>query len=299
MSTEQWIPNIIIGHDYDQRYADALIHYDRHGNLADFFGRDMPIHRHAQYAQIHFIYEGAIHFHIDDEVYEVVAPACFFTPASLPHSFQTEQGADGHVLTIHQSIIWDLLKENSSLDTELTSPKCIVASELKGTEQSDWQLLVTLIESMGKEWQSDALGKTLALNGLIRLILISLVRLNSRGAEGRLVSNEDLFLFNKFSELIEQNFTDQVPLSFYITELAVSESRLNHVCHRISNRPPKKLIQDRTTQEAKQLLTFTTMSVKEISFALGFTDPAYFSRFFKRCVGVNALQFRGNSTKPG
>jgi len=46
------------------------------------------------------------------------------------------------------------------------------------------------------------------------------------------------------------------------------------------------------TQKACQYLSFTTMSVKEISFALGFNDPLYFSRLFKKLMSTSPLQYR-------
>jgi len=72
-----WIPNINIGEDYDRRYIDAPIHYESIDNLAVFFGRDMPVHRHAQYFQIYYIEAGDINFHIDDNLFQVKAPPCF------------------------------------------------------------------------------------------------------------------------------------------------------------------------------------------------------------------------------
>ncbi|MDV6169771.1 helix-turn-helix domain-containing protein [Flavobacterium sp. DG1-102-2] len=45
-------------------------------------------------------------------------------------------------------------------------------------------------------------------------------------------------------------------------------------------------------QKACQYLSFTTMSVKEISFALGFNDPLYFSRLFKKIMSTPPLQYR-------
>jgi AraC-like DNA-binding protein len=45
-------------------------------------------------------------------------------------------------------------------------------------------------------------------------------------------------------------------------------------------------------QKACQYLSFTTMSVKEISFALGFNDPLYFSRLFKKIMSTSPLQYR-------
>lgn len=49
MSDRHPIPNINIGQVYDQRYSDSEVHYDRLGNLAGFFGRNMPVHRHDRF----------------------------------------------------------------------------------------------------------------------------------------------------------------------------------------------------------------------------------------------------------
>lgn len=45
-------------------------------------------------------------------------------------------------------------------------------------------------------------------------------------------------------------------------------------------------------QKACQYLSFTTMSVKEISFAVGFNDPLYFSRIFKKIMNSSPVEYR-------
>jgi len=45
-------------------------------------------------------------------------------------------------------------------------------------------------------------------------------------------------------------------------------------------------------QRACQFLSFTDMSVKEISFSLGYEDPLYFSRLFKKTMNISPLQYR-------
>jgi len=45
-------------------------------------------------------------------------------------------------------------------------------------------------------------------------------------------------------------------------------------------------------QKACQYLSFTSMSIKEISYALGFNDPLYFSRLFKKLMSASPLQYR-------
>lgn len=46
MSNRHPIANINIGQVDDQRYSESEVHHDRLGNLAGFFGRNMPVHRH-------------------------------------------------------------------------------------------------------------------------------------------------------------------------------------------------------------------------------------------------------------
>jgi len=47
--------------------------------------------------------------------------------------------------------------------------------------------------------------------------------------------------------------------------------------------------------EAKRNLSFSKKSIKEISYELGFEDPAYFSRFFKNHTGAGPQEFRGTA----
>ena len=54
------IPNINIGQVYDQRYADSELHFEHLDNLANFFGRNMPVHYHDRFYQIHIILDGSI-----------------------------------------------------------------------------------------------------------------------------------------------------------------------------------------------------------------------------------------------
>ena len=55
---------------------------------------------------------------------------------------------------------------------------------------------------------------------------------------------------------------------------------------------PLQMIDDRIILEAKRKLCHTSMKVKEISYYLGFDDPSYFVKFFKKKVGCLPLEFR-------
>lgn len=290
----EWIPNIILGQDYDRRYLDAPIHYDVLENLAAFYGRDMPVHRHAQYLQIHYIDRGEIRFHIDDRIYHARGPALVLTPASVPHSFLTEGEACGHVLTIHQSIAWQLLKDGlqQEMETEFNRGLCIVRDELDPEQRLQWPLITQTFRNLKVEWYRERPAKRLTLHTLVRLLLIQISRLSPKEAESTTVNNDDLRIFHRFADLVEEHFREHLHLPDYTGRLGISESRLHQICQRVSNRSPKKLIHDRIVQETKRLLVFTDLSSSDICYQLGFSDPAYFSRFFKRHTGLTAQRFR-------
>lgn len=294
-----WIPNINIGEDYDRRYIDAPIHYDALDNLAVFFGRDMPVHRHAQYFQIHYIESGDINFHIDDKLYQVKGPSLFFTPPAIPHSFQSMQHAGGHVLTIRQSIIWDLMKRGLQLDSELNLNRgiCLTSDNMQIEQQKQWQLIQQLLENIKDEWLSSSPAKPLVLENFVYLLIIQIARLSSRQVESSVVNNDDLRLFHRFSHEIEAHLQEHWHLADYTRSIGVSESRLYQICKRISNSSPKKIIRERLLQEVKRMLTFSDLSSNKIAYELGFNDPAYFSRFFKSQTGMTPNAFRKNQTQ--
>ncbi len=109
MTDRQPIPNINIGQVYDQRYSDAEVHYDKLANLAEFFGRNMPVHRHDRFFQIHYVKSGTVRVYLDDQQYVESGPMFFLTPPTVPHSFVTEADSDGHVLTVRQQLVWQLI----------------------------------------------------------------------------------------------------------------------------------------------------------------------------------------------
>jgi AraC-like DNA-binding protein len=45
-------------------------------------------------------------------------------------------------------------------------------------------------------------------------------------------------------------------------------------------------------QNACKLLYLTDMTVREVSFELGYDDPYYFSRLFKKVMGISPMQYR-------
>ena len=101
----------------------------------------------------------------------------------------------------------------------------------------------------------------------------------------------------KFKQLIEENFTREKNVSPYAEMLNINPSCLNELSKRVTGITAGELIRNRVIEETKKLLYSSRMSGKEIAYELGFDDPAYFSRFFKKYTGTTLKEFRDNSRK--
>ncbi len=102
----------------------------------------------------------------------------------------------------------------------------------------------------------------------------------------------------------EDNITDsiitymksQLDKALKIEEMALyfnySPSHFFSIFKKKTGFSPINYFNDLKIQKACQYLSFTSMSVKEISYTLGFNDPLYFSRLFKKIMGVPPLRYR-------
>lgn len=296
MATHPPIPNIDIGQVYDQRYADSEVHYEELGKLADFFGRNMPVHRHDRFFQVHYVKSGSVRVYLDDQRYLQQGPMFFLTPPTIAHAFVTDAGSDGHVLTVRQQLVWPLLQEVVGLAAGAQlAPICVAVGELDETFADEVLRLNLLFDQLRGEFADSRPGRTTSLQALTRLIFISLLRLSARSLSAQPARREDLQIFQRFNMQIEMHYLEHLPLHEYARLLGVTEARLNDVCRRIADMPSKRLVFERLMQEAKRLLLFTGSSVNEICYQLGFKDPAYFSRFFSRHAGVTPGEYRQRS----
>jgi transcriptional regulator, AraC family len=99
-------------------------------------------------------------------------------------------------------------------------------------------------------------------------------------------------LVTDFQQLIEQHFLEQRDLSFYADALCLTPDAFSKKLKKLLGKTPTKLLQERLILEAKKQLHLTYKSIKEIASYLNFDDEFYFSRFFKKQVGLSPKHFR-------
>ena len=89
-------------------------------------------------------------------------------------------------------------------------------------------------------------------------------------------------LFHEFTLLLEAQYSQTHAVADYAQMLNITPRQLSDITRQFVGRTAKHLIEDRLILEARRLLTFTNLSVKEIAHRLGYKDPSHFSKIFKK-----------------
>ncbi len=95
-----------------------------------------------------------------------------------------------------------------------------------------------------------------------------------------------------YEHLIENQFLTIQSVRAYAEQMNMTPNYLNYVCKKILGKTASQLLHERIVIEAQRLLTHTAQSIKEIGFHLGFEDPSYFVRFFRKHTGQTPVAFR-------
>lgn len=104
-------------------------------------------------------------------------------------------------------------------------------------------------------------------------------------------SNPKLAKYVAFKLAVETHLTEQHDVHTIADELAMTPSSLYGLVKEFSGLSPKEWITNRLMQEAQRKLHYSSLSVKELAYELGYNDPDYFSRLFKKRTGKNISAF--------
>lgn len=144
--------------------------------------------------------------------------------------------------------------------------------------------LAAMFEAIEAELRDDAPGAQDAVRHHIALLVIALWRLSSPAATKPQPSPRSIV--HGFLQLVDLHARDHWAVADYARLLGVTADRLNTAIRRATGRSPLTLMHTRLITEAETLLDSSTLQVSEVAEALGFRDPAYFNRFFKRMTGI-------------
>jgi AraC family transcriptional regulator, transcriptional activator of pobA len=242
-------------------------------------------HRHRYIFQLFFVADGGGQVHLDEHQYSLQAPAMLIIPPGVMHSFEWHKGSQGVVVSVAEALLQQSLQKmgvNHVVSSAVLHP--LTVTELGVITHLYSQLLA-------EQQQADEYTSKLQLLLLEQLLIWCGRTLHIRQAHTHVLSKPEIKL-QQFQQLVNQAFTLQHQVAWYAGQIGVSQSHLNQICQRYTGAAALAVIHRQLLHEAKRYLIFSDLSLSDISEQLGFAEPSYFSKFFKRLAGVQPARYR-------
>lgn len=155
----------------------------------------------------------------------------------------------------------------------------------KGNEEKLDQLFYFLQE----ELHTGSAGSDPVVNAYLTILLSEFNQLSATPLAGRSLHDPR---YDEFLDLVNKEFREIRDIETYAARIHISSKQLNRICKEASGRTPGQLLDMRIHLEANRLLRYTNRPVKEISYELGFGEPSYFIKFYRRFNNRTPHQYR-------
>ncbi len=243
-------------------------------------------HRHHELVQLFYLKKGAVEATFDGQTIQAQAPSLLIVPAMCVHDFQWTHEVEGTVLSLSSAILEPLSQELKKEKLSLDSARAIALEENTQQLEQLLQLLMLEYQNPGEDSRSQALFS------LIKLLIIWLERNAGKQTEKGGSNHRQTQYFNQFNQQINRDFAKHRSVESYAEELGITSHYLNKLCQQLVQKKALQLVHERLLLEAKRNLVYSAQSISEIAYQLGFNDPAYFTRFFKRLTGQSPKAFK-------
>lgn len=244
-------------------------------------------HRHHGLFQLLWLEDGRAQCVLDEARLDLSGGMALMVPQHCVHGFQFSPDARGLVVTVAYSLLGALA---ASLSEEIS--QLSIACSFRLTDAAG--RFETAMRALRAEYDGYDAHRSALMVAQLSIALGCLLRLSEQRAadSDRAVPARARQHVARFVALVDAAYAEQSGLEYYAGQIGISAAHLNASCRQITGQSALSIIHARSMREARRLLVYTSMTIRDVSDALGFSDPAYFTRFFKRNAGLSPRDFR-------
>jgi len=252
-------------------------------------------HVHRGLYQVVWVGEGRAEVALDDLQQAVSGPAAIVVPPETVHGFSFAPGTQGWVLTLDGRFLveGELQTAGDSLRRLFSRARVLCFSATAEAEPT--RRLQGLLRQLGEEFASPGAIESPVVRWLAQAVVWRLARDAERHESDASLgpqARRHQALLTRFLLLVESHFLEHWPLGRYASQLGMSTPSLNRLTRAASGRAALEYPHERLCREACRRVIYTAASIGRIALDLGFQDPAYFCRFFKRRLGETPGDYR-------
>jgi len=271
----------IIKYTYKNIFSLSVVHFDK----ACVMNEQEQVGAYS----IYWIKKGFGEYHIDFENYSFDGNVLFFLSPGQVFSVDTEAIEKAYKLTF--------LKDFYCIQTHDKEVACngVLFNNIYDTPflqptENDTLKLDFIISSLVDELKQSETGQYDMLQAYLKQFIVHAVRIKKEHYQ--IKDDVESQLFKDFSLLVEQNYKTLHSVTEYANRLGISPKSLTKHFQKTGSQTPSDFIKNRIILEAKRQLLYSSDSVKQIAFNLGYNDPAYFTRFFTKSTTKSPLHFK-------
>jgi AraC-like DNA-binding protein len=228
---------------------------------------------------------------IDDIVYKNVSNSIFFLDPKFQWKILKKDNSSfsGYILYLSEEIMNSLILSNLHINqVRLFNATEIPLFKLSpGIEKRTQAILEMIDELIGSELNH----KEDAILSLLNTFFIYCDgQCNIKSVIDN--TNSKTSIVYKFKKLVDKNVTKYHQITYYADLLNITPKYLNECVQEVLSVNTKCIIVEQLLMRARRELKFSSKTIKEICFELGFSSPDYFSFFFKTHTGITPSELR-------
>ncbi|MFY0256002.1 AraC family transcriptional regulator [Chitinophaga sp. 30R24] len=245
---------------------------------------------HAPHRDNHYLLmfatSGTLRINIDFKEKAITTPSMLIIFPGQVHSMVNYNSLQGWALSFDPSLMDE--------DMHFFYEKAVPCPLVLNVETAFYQQMVTLmalIEQMLSGIPNRFTSRS--VHNLLAAIISTIAgEVSLPDHDDKMKENRGAIIEQGFSQLLRKHYKEWKQPARYASALSITVTHLNDTVKKITGRPISLHIQQRSILEAKRLLYLTELSVKEISYELGYDDPVYFGKLFRKTTGNSPKQFR-------
>ncbi len=226
----------------------------------------------------------------DGHAMDLLAPVMLWLPRPVAGEFRLAAGGDGITAMIAEDFVWRIIGDSPvaahlrpMLERAVVAPGERIAPQLAE--------IVMSLHALVRESREPQAGGAAMMALHLGVVMLHLWRASGGGAVTA-QRGSGVTTVQRFRQLIELHYRENLGVDDYADRLGVTRAHLHDACLRATRHTPLALIHVRLLEEAQSRLEQTDLSVEQIGYRLGFRDPSYFNRFFKRLTDMTPGAYR-------
>jgi AraC-like DNA-binding protein len=281
-----------VGKQFEQT-SDFTIHPLEHAHPDPV---QSPVFR-ANYYSFVLIANGHSEYTIDHHKFSTQPNTLYFTNPGHLKSFKLTEGVEGFLITVSegylkQNIHNAIFDEFDFLLTEVVPP-CYLSKER-------FDEIHLLCKNMLNENSKDSLLKDKIISSTFVVLLLKIKEFLLSDQSFNLEYNRESEIVKTFQKDLETNFRNLtrnidkqlLRVQDFAEKQHLHPNYFSTVIKTKTGRSANQIIQKKLLSEAKVMLSRSSHSIKEVAYSLGFSEPTYFTKFFKKQTGMTPAAYR-------